>query len=117
MALTDTYASVAVSGSVGTTNGSTPVTMISDPSTDPEYIVNENDLSVLNRDTASVTVTLTVAGTPSAVYEIVTLASGDKYTNPSRIVIGENQSLTVELSGAVSTTEPSWVVTYFRIVD
>jgi len=117
MSLTDTYSMVAVSGSVGVTTGTTPVTMISDPGTDPSFVIDKENLSVLNRDTASVTITITVAGSPTAVYDTVTLSSGDRYTNPSKIVVGNGQTLTIVLAGAVTTTEPSWVVSHYRIVD
>jgi hypothetical protein len=117
MALTDAYSVISVSGSVGATTGTTPVTMISNPGTEPSFIVENESLSVLNRDTVSATVTITIAGSPSAIYETVTLAAGDKYTNPTKIVIGNGQTLTIVLSGAVTTNELTWVVTYFRITN
>jgi hypothetical protein len=117
MALTDTFSVISVSGSVGATTGTTPVTMVSNPGTEPSFIIEKEDLSVFNRDTASATVTITIAGSPTAVYERVTLQAGDKYTNPTKIVVGNGQTLTISLAGAVATNELAWVVTYFRITD
>lgn len=102
------------SGSQGTTNNTTPVTVITGPSTGaPVFVVDEGGLSVLNRDTASATVILTLTA-PSTIIERITMQSGDKWVNGGPIVVGPGQTLTIELAGSVTTNQLTYTSTFFQ---
>lgn len=117
MPLTDIYNTVNFTGAKGATNNTTPVTVVPDPaSTTNPYIVDKEDMCVINEDTTAKTVILTLTGGTSRVIERVTLAVGDKWTNPNRIVVSNGETVTIQLSGAVTTSQLPFLVAYYQIV-
>lgn len=103
------------SGSQGTTNNTTPVTVVADPGSGaPVFIVEPENFSVLNRDTVNATVIVTLTA-PTTIIERVTLQSGDKWTNTSKIIVGPGQTLTVELAGSVTTNQLTYTSAFFQV--
>ncbi|MFA6049904.1 MAG: hypothetical protein WC761_01785 [Candidatus Paceibacterota bacterium] len=117
MPLTDETSKIAYSGSVGSTNNTTAVTVVPNPGTGgPNIIIDKDCFSVLNRDSVDATVIVTVAGA-AVIIERVTLSPGFKWTNPSRVVIQPGQSLTLELLASITTNQLTWQVGSFFVVD
>lgn len=117
MPLSDMYANVAFSGTQGTTSNTTPVTVVPNPGTGAApFIVEDGQFSVLNRDTASATIIATMTS-PTTIIERVTLASGDKWTCSSKLVVGPGQTLTLELAGVVTTNQLTYNTVFFYMVD
>lgn len=109
MTLFDQF-NIIFSGSVGATNNTTPITVINDPGSGnfPVFIHPEN-LGVLNRDTVSSTVILTITGSSTGrIIGNITLSPGDKWANDAAIVIQEGQVLTIELAGSITTNQLIW---------
>lgn len=103
------------SGSQGPTTNTTPVVVVPDPGTGaPVYILEPENLSVLNRDTVNATLIVTLTA-PSTIIERVTLQTGDKWTNTSRIIVGPGQTLTIELAGAITTNQATYNSAFFQV--
>lgn len=118
MPLTDTYASINWFSSKGATNNTTPVVAVSDPGAGQlPFVCPESSFNIINLDTANVTFTLKITGGTSRIVEKITLATGDKFVNDSKYTILPGETLTVELSGTITTTQPEWSVTYFQMVN
>lgn len=116
MPLFDTT-SIIFSGSQGTTNNTTPVVIVPDPDSNARYyIVDSENISVLNRDTAIATIILAITG-PSTIIETVSMQPGDKWTNASKIVIGTGQTLTLSLSAAATTSQLTYNTVFYQIND
>jgi hypothetical protein len=98
----------------GTLNGTTPVTLVASPAASIQRIVKA--LTIQNRDTAAVTVTVRfVNGANTRQICVITLAVNDQ------IIFGEedylvldatNKSITAVMSGAPATTNPDFVAHY-----
>lgn len=117
MPLTDSYASTVYSGSQGTTNNTTSVIVVPNPGTgQPVFVVPPEHLAVLNRDTVSQTIIVTLTA-PSTIVDRVTLATGDRWTNPASIIVGPGQTLTVELAGFVTTNQLTYNSAFFYLTD
>lgn len=102
------------SGSQGATTSTTPVTVVSSPGTGaPVFVVPEGGLSVLNRDTVNATLIVTLTA-PSTIIERVSLASGDRWTNGSTIVVGPGQTLTIETASAITTNQLTYNSYFFQ---
>lgn len=93
----------------GATNGGTPVEIVPDPTAGYHARLEKGDLAVLNEDTVAVTMILTLN---SVVIERLVMPPGSKYVNDDRLVVEASDTLTVELGGAVTTTEPNWHACY-----
>lgn len=118
MPLLDNYGNIVWSSSKGVTNNTTPVTVVSDPGTDnPAYVVDTNQFSLLNRDTVSVTMILTITGGTSRIIERITLATGDKFVNSAKIILSAGETLTVELAATITTNHPTWSCSYYQTVN
>lgn len=118
MPLTDDYGSITWASSKGATNNTTPQTVVSDPGTGaPAYVVETGQFTVLNLDTASVTILVKITGGTSRTVEQVTLSTGNKYINDAKYVISPGETLTLELSGTVATTQPTWTCAYYQIIN
>ena len=91
----------------GTTSGTTAVNMLS--ATERAVIRN---IRVWNRDTVSATLTVNVAGTD--VFRI-TLQPNYNLLCDDIYVLAIGQVATIVLSGAVTTTEPTWAITYASV--
>lgn len=116
MPLTDDFAKVTYSGAKGATNSTTPQTAVPDPGTGANsYVVDVANLSVVNEDTVNITVIVRLTGGTSRVVERVVLATGDHYVNPARIVVSPGETLTLELSGAITTNQSPWSVAYWQV--
>jgi len=103
------------SGTQGASNNTTPVTVVPDPGTGaPVFIIEPENLSVLNRDTVNATVILTLTA-PSTIIERVTLTTGDKWTNNSKVIVGPGQTLTLELAGSVTTNQVTYNTAFFQV--
>jgi hypothetical protein len=98
----------------GTLNGTTPVTLVAAPAANTRRIVK--NVTIQNRDTASVTLTLNyVNGASTRQIASMTLQVGDS------LVCGEedfyvldttSKSITAVLSASPATTNPDYCVTY-----
>lgn len=118
MPLTDDFGSVIWSSTKGATNNTTPQTVVADPGTGlPGYVVDAAQMSVLNRDSASVTVIITITGGTSRIVESVSLATGDKWINSVKYVVSPGETLTVELAAVVTATQPTWTCAYYQVVN
>lgn len=118
MPLTDEYATVTFIGGKGATNSTTPVTVIADPGTGANpYVIEKEDFGVLNEDTVSATIIVKVTGGTSRVIERVTLSSGDRWTNTSRIAVSASETMTIECSAAITTNQLTYQVAYFQIIN
>ena len=116
MPLFDTT-TVFYSGSQGTSNNTTPVTIVPDPGTGARvFVVDPENISVLNRDTAAAAVTITLTS-PTTIIETVVMQSGDKWTNAGRIVVGPGQTLTLVLGGSVTTNQLTYNSVFFQMSD
>jgi hypothetical protein len=103
----------------GTLNGTTPVTLVSSPSAQTRRIVKS--LTIQNRDTANVTLTLNyVNGASTRQIASITLSAGDS------LVCGEedfyvldtvNKSITAVLSSPPTTTNPDYCVAYADVTS
>lgn len=103
-----------VGGDDGTLNGATPVTLVAAPGAGVERVIPEKGLSVFNRDTASVTVTISkVSSGGTRTIDTVILATGEKYSNDTKIVLdATTDSITAVMSGAAATTNPDYVCSW-----
>jgi len=118
MPLTDDYASITWSSSKGATNNTTPQVIITDPGVGQlSFVCEEGGFSIINLDTVNVTVTLIETGGTPRIIERVILSPGDKFLNSSRYVVGAGETITVELSLAVTTTQPTWHVAWYQMVN
>lgn len=118
MPLTYKNDQVVFSGSKGATNNTTPVTVVSDPGTGASpYIVDKEDLGVLNEDTVAATVVLTQTGGTSRVIERVSLSPGDKWVNGNRIVVNPGETLTLNVSSTVTTNQLTYSVAYYQVIN
>lgn len=118
MPLTDDYGSVQWSSAKGATNGTSAQTVVSDPGTGaPPYIVPSGGFNFLNRDTASVTMIVTITGGTSRIIERVSLSVGDKFVNDGQYIISAGETLTVELSAAATTTQSTWSCGYYQTIN
>lgn len=117
MPLTDIYATYTFSGSKGATNNTTPVVVVADPASSQPYIVDKEDLGILNEDTTAKTFILRLTGGTSRIIERVTLAVGDKWTNPNRIIVNNGETVTVETTATVTTNQMTWLVAYYQITN
>lgn len=118
MPLTDDYSTIAFSGTKGATNNTTGVTVVADPGTGANpYVVDKEDLGILNEDTVSQTFILRLTGGTSRILERVTLNVGDKWTNPNRIIVNPGETVTIELTGSVTTNQLPWSVAYFQVIN
>lgn len=103
--------------SKGVTNNTTPQTVITDPGAgNPSYICPEKSFGFLNEDTAAVTMILRITGGTTRVVERILLNPNDKFVNSTGYVISAGETLTVELSGAVAATQPTWQAGYYQII-
>lgn len=93
----------------GATNGATPVTIIAAPATGKRRVLEPGDLAVLNEDTVTATVILTLN---AVVVERVALTAGSKFVNSDRLVVDAGSTLTITLGGAVTTNELNWHAAY-----
>ena len=107
---------VYFSGSVGSTNNTTPVVMVPDPGTGtPAIVIDTGCLGVLNRDTTDKIIIIKITGA-SIIIEQFTLTTGYSWANPSKIPIQPGQTLTIELSDTVTTNQPTWhIITVQRV--
>ena len=111
------YANLVYSGTQGTSNNTTPVTVVPNPGTGANpFVIEEGNFSVLNRDTATATIIATLTS-PTTIIERVTLATGDKWSSGAKIVVGPGQTLTLELAGAVTTNQLTYNTVFFYMVD
>ena len=118
MPLTDDYGSLVWYSSKGATNNTTPQTAVSDPGTGAaSYIVDENQLTVLNLDTAAVTIVVTITGGTPRVVERVSIAGSDKWMNSAKYGISAGETMTVELAASVATTQPTWSCIYYQRIN
>lgn len=118
MPLTDDYGSVQWFSAKGATNGTSAQTVISDPGTGAQpYIVPTGAFNFLNRDTASVTMILTITGGTSRIIERVSLSIGDKFVNDGQYIVSAGETLTVELSAAATSVQSTWACGYFQTTN
>lgn len=118
MPLTDSTGVYTFTGAKGATSNATPQTVVPDPGTGANvFIIEKEDFGVLNEDTASVTIIVTLTGGTPRVIERTTLISGDHYLNPSRWICSPGETITVQLAATVATTQPTWLATYFQITN
>jgi hypothetical protein len=69
--------------------------------------------SLTNLDDARIVLTLTIAGGTGRVAATITLGVGERWSSDSVITLtGGADSLTVQLAGAVNSTEPEWQVSW-----
>lgn len=117
MPLTDDFGLKTWFNSKGVTNNTTPVTVIADPGTGlPAYILETGQVSVLNRDTVTAIMILTITGGTSRIIERVSLATGDKWISGGTIVISAGETLTIELAGSITTNQPTYAAAYYQII-
>jgi hypothetical protein len=116
MPLFDT-STVFYSGTQGTSNNTTPVTVVPDPGAGSNvFIVDSENLAVLNRDTVASTVTITLTN-PTTIIERVIMQPGDKWTNSGRVAVGPGQSLTLTLGANVTTNQLTYTAVFFKTSD
>lgn len=103
-----------VAGDDGVLNGVTPVTLVAAPGAGVERTIPEKGISVYNADTATVTLSVRkVSAGGTRVIDTVTLLTGEKYSNDTKIVLdAATDSVTAVLSGAPATTQPDWCVSW-----
>jgi hypothetical protein len=117
MPLSDDYGLKTWFNSKGVTNNTTPVTIIADPGAGlPAYVLETGQISVLNRDTATAIIILTITGGTSRIIERVSLASGDKWISGGTFVISAGETLTIELAGAITTNQLTYAAAYYQVV-
>lgn len=118
MPLTDIYGSIQWSSAKGATNNTTPQTAVADPGTGAQpYVVENGQFTVLNRDTVSAIVIVTITGGTSRIVERVSLATGDKFVNDAKYVISAGETLTVELAGSITTNQLTWSCAYYQTIN
>lgn len=96
----------------GTLNSATPVTVVAAPGASVQRQVHW--ISITNRDTAAVTLTLNlVNGVSTRRLLQITMAVGDNLLwNDNLVLDSTSKSITAVLSGAVATTQPDFVASY-----
>lgn len=118
MPLTDQYSVITYSSSKGVTANTTPQTVVADPGTgNPVYVVEPYGLGVLNEDTTTKTLILTITGGTPRIVERVQVAAGSKWVNSSTISVAAGETLTLELSAVVTTSQLPWHVNYFQVTN
>lgn len=118
MPLTDVYTNVLFYGNRGSVNNLTPVVVIPNPGVGaPSYIVDKEDIGILNLDTANITVALTISGDTSHIIEKFSLSPGDKWISSSRYVIKSGETLTLTLSSIPVSNETTFNASYYQVID
>lgn len=104
--------------STGKTDGTTAVTIVTAPSPGMRRILRKEHLTVYNADSAQVTGSLKIVdGTNIRQIEDFILNAGATFTNTYTIHLEEGtQSLTLNLSGAVSAAEPDFVASFEEVM-
>lgn len=118
MPLTYKNDQVVFYGNKGATNNTTPVTVVDDPGTGANpYIIDKEDFGILNEDTVSATIVVTLTGGTSRVIERVVLAVGDKWVNGNRIVVNAGETITLNVSSAATTNQLTYSVAYYQVIN
>lgn len=109
---------LAFGSGAGTTNGTTPVTVVPSPGSSVNRVLKR--LSVYNADTAAISVLLqfkdTATSTTTTIDASGTLAVGQVYTFGINMeidaLVATTQTYQVVLLGAKTTTDAQWKATY-----
>ena len=100
-------------GGKGVTNSLVAVTVAADPGADFQRVIPVGSLTIRNADTATATVTFTVAGGTPQIPIVITLQPGDRYVSDVELsLLGGTDSLTVVLGAAVAANQLPWTVSF-----
>lgn len=96
-------------------NGTTDSTILSAPAASTSRTVGAGCINIMNRDTASIVVTLKINNNGTdIIQDYITIASNDSWSNDKQIICldATTQTLEIVLAGAVATTEADISVVY-----
>lgn len=93
----------------GSFNSTTVVTMVDSPPQGKVRVIDLGDIQVYNRDTASITVTLSVNG---MAFDAPTITTVTNWVNDAKLTLRSDEKLSGVLGGAVSTNQPNYFISY-----
>jgi len=95
--------------SKGAFNSTTAVVLVDSPPAGKVRIIDLGDLQIYNRDTASVTATLSVNG---LTWDAPTISTVVNWVNDAKLTLRSDETLKGVLGGAVATNQPNYFCSF-----
>ena len=104
---------ISISGSTGTTNGTSQVIMVPAPEAGLIHFVTKNGFSVFNADTASASFSVVFNNGSSTILQKTTMNPGDVWHGSIPNVLNEpTETFRIVLDAGPTTNELSWTISY-----